>query len=90
MRSTTTPARPSAALDVSDTPQPRVVIDMRRVPFMDSTGINIPLAAHQTVTKVGGWLRLAAPTDSVMRTLEIVGVDTVIDFRETLRQALDS
>ncbi|MEU1466406.1 hypothetical protein ABZ467_38630 [Streptomyces sp. NPDC005727] len=34
------------------------------------------------------WLRLAGPTDSVMRTLELVGVDAPINCRETLHQAL--
>ncbi|MFF8293583.1 STAS domain-containing protein [Streptomyces sp. NPDC016309] len=76
------------ALEVTDTARPRIVIDMRQVTFMDSTGINILIAAYQSVTKVGGWLRLAAPTDSVLRVLQLVGVDDVIDCRETLRQAL--
>lgn len=76
------------ALAVADTARPRVVVDMRRITFMDSTGINILIAAHRTATGAGGWLRLAAPADSVMRTLHIVGVDTVIDCHPTLRQAL--
>ncbi|MEU2425571.1 STAS domain-containing protein [Streptomyces sp. NPDC007851] len=53
-----------------------------------STGINIFVAAHRTLTEAGGWIRLGAPTEAVMRTLQIVGVDAVIDCRETLRQAL--
>ncbi|MFD5006513.1 hypothetical protein ACFWMV_26855 [Streptomyces mutabilis] len=31
---------------------------------------------------------LAAPGEAVMRTLSLVGVDAVIDCRDTLRQAL--
>ncbi|MFI0811950.1 STAS domain-containing protein [Streptomyces echinatus] len=77
-------------LDVSGTPRPRLVIDMHGVTFMDSTGINILIAAHRTVTEAGGWLRLAAPTGPVRRLLSIVGVDAVIDCRETLRQALSN
>jgi stage II sporulation protein AA (anti-sigma F factor antagonist) len=76
------------ALDTSGTPRPRIVVDLSRVTFMDSTGINIFIAAHRTLTAADGWIRLAAPTEAVMRTLQIVGVDTVIDCRETLRQAL--
>ncbi|MEU5441429.1 MULTISPECIES: STAS domain-containing protein [Streptomyces] len=55
---------------------------------MDSSGINLFIAAHRATTEAGGWLRLAAPTASVMRTLQIVGVDTVIDCHAPLRQAL--
>ncbi|MFF3312985.1 STAS domain-containing protein [Streptomyces sp. NPDC002952] len=76
------------ALDVTDTARPRVVIDMRQVTFMDSSGINILITAYQAVTEAGGWLRLAAPTDSVLRVLQMVGVDDIIDCRPTLRQAL--
>ncbi|MEU6602888.1 STAS domain-containing protein [Streptomyces flaveolus] len=76
------------ALDTSHTPRPRVVVDMRQVTFMDSSGINIFIAAHQALSEAGGWLRLAAVGASVMRIISLVGVDAVIDCRETLRQAL--
>ncbi|MGW2788026.1 STAS domain-containing protein, partial [Streptomyces populi] len=67
------------ALDASDTPCPRIVVDLRQVTFMDSSGINLFLAAHRALSQAGGWLRLAAPGEAVMRTISIVGVDTVID-----------
>ncbi|MEU0946867.1 STAS domain-containing protein [Streptomyces canus] len=76
------------ALDVPATPPPRLVIDMRKVTFMDSTGINLLIAAHQSATDAGGWIRLAAPTSSVMRTIQIVGLDTLIDCHAILREAL--
>ncbi|MFF2205071.1 STAS domain-containing protein [Streptomyces sp. NPDC058145] len=56
--------------------------------FMDSTGINILIAAHRALTQAVGWLRLARPTGAVLRTLLLVGLDTVIDCHETLHQAL--
>ena len=55
-----------------------------------SSGINILIAAHRAVSEADGWLRLAAPGEAVMRTLSLVGVDTVIDCRGTLRQALSN
>ncbi|OUC77783.1 STAS domain-containing protein [Streptomyces swartbergensis] len=76
------------ALDVCDTARPRLVIDMRQVTFMDSSGINILIAAHQAITEAGGWLRLAGPAGPVLRALQIVGVDALIDCRLTLREAL--
>ncbi|GAA3050951.1 STAS domain-containing protein [Streptomyces glomeratus] len=54
------------------------------------SGINIFIAAHRTLGEADGWLRLAAPRESVMRTLNIVGVDTLIDCRETLHQAISN
>lgn len=76
------------ALQAPSLPRPRIVIDMHQVTFMDSSGINTLIAAHQAVTAAGGWLRLAGPAGSVMRTLQIVGVDALIDSRPTLREAL--
>ncbi|MEU9919244.1 STAS domain-containing protein [Streptomyces sp. NPDC051001] len=77
------------ALDVpAATPPPRLVIDMRRVTFMDSTGINLFISAHQSATDAGGWIRLAAPTSPVMRTIQIVGLNALIDCHATLREAL--
>jgi stage II sporulation protein AA (anti-sigma F factor antagonist) len=78
------------ALDATGTAGPRIVIDMRGVGFMDSTGINILLAAHHDLTEVGGWLRLATPTEAVLRTIRIVGLDTVIACHPTLREALNA
>ncbi|MER6474119.1 STAS domain-containing protein [Streptomyces collinus] len=52
------------------------------------TGLNVLIASHQAVAEAGGWLRLAALTESVRRVVELVGVDAFIDCRESLRQAL--
>jgi stage II sporulation protein AA (anti-sigma F factor antagonist) len=68
--------------------RPHVVIDMRGVTFMDSSGINVLLAARLDLASAGGWLRLAGPQGSVLRTLEIVGADTVIPCYPSLREAL--
>ncbi|MEV6752408.1 STAS domain-containing protein [Streptomyces sp. NPDC051214] len=70
-------------------PRPRVVVDLRRVTFIDSSAINVFIAAHRDLTGAGGWLRLAGPAESVIRTLEIVGIDTFIDILPTLGEALD-
>ncbi|MFF8092878.1 STAS domain-containing protein [Streptomyces sp. NPDC016675] len=76
------------ALDAAGTDRPRIVLDMRQVTFMDSSGINILIAAHQDIATSGGWLRLAAPADAVLRVLRLVGVDQLIDCHSTLNGAL--
>ncbi|MER5296614.1 STAS domain-containing protein [Streptomyces pharetrae] len=76
------------ALDATDESCPRVVVDMGKVTFMDSSGINIFIAAHRGLSEAGGWLRLAAPTENVMRTMSIVGLDGFVDCRASLSQAL--
>ncbi|MEV7083649.1 STAS domain-containing protein [Streptomyces sp. NPDC093516] len=76
------------ALAPSGTADVRVVVDMRQVSFMDSAGINVFLTAHRSLTRAGGWLRLAAVGPTVIRTLQIVGLDTVLGIYETREQAL--
>ncbi|MEW2258166.1 hypothetical protein [Streptomyces sp. NPDC047869] len=45
---------------------------------------NIFIAAHHALTEADGWLRPASPTGAVLRTLQLVGLDTLIDCHETL------
>ncbi|WP_225828554.1 STAS domain-containing protein [Streptomyces naphthomycinicus] len=67
---------------------PYVVVDLGHVTFIDSSGINVLLTAHRGLAEADGWLRLARVPDSVMRTLEIVGIDAVIPCYPGLREAL--
>ncbi|MGW7264910.1 STAS domain-containing protein [Streptomyces sp. NPDC054842] len=66
----------------------RTVVDLSGVTFMDSSGINVLVAAHQQAAGSQGWLRIAAAQDSVLRVMQIVGLDHVIDCHSTLEQAL--
>ncbi|MEV5427954.1 STAS domain-containing protein [Streptomyces sp. NPDC052701] len=67
---------------------PRIVVDLSGVTFMDSSGINILIAAHNAVRDAQGWLRLAGPTTSVLRTMQLVGLDEVIECYPTVGDAL--
>ncbi|MYV70250.1 anti-sigma factor antagonist [Streptomyces sp. SID2131] len=69
---------------------PRVVADMSGVSFMDSSGINVLIFAHQHLSDAQGWLRIAAAQEAVQRVLSLIGVDTVIACRPTLEQALNT
>ncbi|MER5296874.1 hypothetical protein ABT382_33270 [Streptomyces pharetrae] len=37
---------------------------MGKVTFLDSSGINIFIAAHRPLSEARGWLRLAAPAET--------------------------
>ncbi|MGA5899296.1 STAS domain-containing protein [Streptomyces venetus] len=79
----------SQALLAEDTTVPlRVVADLSGVTFMDSSGINVFVAAYQQATDTGGWVRIAGAQHSVLRVLQLVGVDTLIPCHPTTEQAL--
>jgi anti-anti-sigma factor len=64
------------------------VVDLSDVTFMDSSGINVFVAAHQAASDDQGRLRIAGAQESVLRLLEIVGLDEVIGCHPTVDQAL--
>ncbi|MFI1928476.1 STAS domain-containing protein [Streptomyces sp. NPDC020377] len=66
----------------------RTVVDLGGVTFMDSSGINVFVAAHQAVSGTEGWLRIAAAQKPVLHVLRLVGVDALITCHPTLEQAL--
>ncbi|MFE2416399.1 STAS domain-containing protein [Streptomyces hokutonensis] len=76
------------ALDLPAGGASHVVLDLREVSFMDSSGINIILAVHQTLAQADGWLRLAGTTPAVQRVIQLVGIDGVIDCYPTVQQAI--
>ncbi|TXS69650.1 anti-sigma factor antagonist [Streptomyces sp. me109] len=76
------------ALRVGVGGDPRAVLDLGGVTFMDSSAINVLVVAFNTAEAAGGWIRLAALTEPVQRVVEIVGLDTVLACYPTRDQAL--
>src|SRR4051794_41670550 len=64
---------------VGDGSQP-VVIDLRELTFMDSTGVRTIVSAHQTAEASGCDLRVVRPPreSPVSRAIEISGIDEVL------------
>jgi anti-sigma B factor antagonist len=92
---------PSGRLDVSGAPmlkdaiseavksgQPRLVIDMEGVSFVDSTGLGSVIAALKLVRSSKGDLRLAAPNQQVRVVLELTTLDRVFPYFATVEEAL--
>ncbi|MFH9590196.1 STAS domain-containing protein [Streptomyces luteogriseus] len=78
----------AALLTESGTQPPRIVADLTDVTFMDSSGINVFVATHRRVSSAQGWVRIAGAQPSVLRVLQLVGIDTVITCHPTTEQAL--
>ncbi|MEV5955217.1 STAS domain-containing protein [Streptomyces sp. NPDC051987] len=66
----------------------RVVVDLSGVTFMDSSGVNALVAAHHTTRAAQGWLRLAGAHGAVLRTMQLVGLDSVTPCHPTVEEAL--
>ena len=57
-----------------------VVIDLRRLTFIDSSGLHVLLRAYRRAAAAGGSVRLRRPPRRVMRTFELVGLADVLPF----------
>jgi anti-sigma B factor antagonist len=51
-----------------------VVVDLRRLDFMDSTGLSIIVRAHQRLTEQGCQMGLVKGSQQVQRLLDLTGV----------------
>lgn len=67
---------------------PAVVVDLADVPFMDSTGLGVLVAAYNRAAAAGCVLVLARPQQIVRNALRLVQIDTVIDVYATLDAAV--
>lgn len=67
----------------------RIVVDASELAFCDSTGLSAILAAHQACDSAGGFLRLAAPDDLLVRLLAVVGLQATIAVYPTVGSAVD-
>ena len=52
----------------------RVIVDLRGVSFLDSSGIGALVAARKALSNRGGDLTLRAPSSRVRRVLELTGL----------------
>lgn len=57
-----------------------VVVDLRALTFMDSTGLQALLHGHQEAQRTARSFSLIRGTPTVMRVFELSGVDGLIPF----------
>jgi len=57
----------------------QLVLDLRGLTFMDSTGVRLILQAQEHARKHGAELVVVRPPEHVMRVLELVGLDGQLD-----------
>jgi anti-anti-sigma factor len=66
----------------------RVVADLDRVSFMDSTVLGLIVRASRELAEAGARVRIVLPTGSARRIFEITALDAVLPVAETRSAAL--
>ena len=69
----------------------RVVLDLRRMSFVDSYGLGVIVNAKKRLSQEGNALCLVAGPDqrTLRRVLEITGLDRVLPVHESVDDAVD-
>ena len=67
--------------------EPRVVIDLDEVTFMDSTGIGTLVAARRWATSRDSVIVLACGGGPALRLLELVSLDKVFELKPSVSEA---
>jgi anti-anti-sigma factor len=67
-------------LGLSLRPGDRLVLDLSALEFMDSTGIRLILQAREHALRHGAAFQVVRGPDTVMRVLELVGLDEQLDL----------
>ena len=66
----------------------RIVVDLSRVTFLDSTALGILVRAVREVGARGGELRIVLPEGTARRIFEITTLDRVLPVADSRAQAL--
>src|SRR6266516_873279 len=62
----------------------RVVVDLTKVDFIDSTGLGVLVGALRRLRVVDGELRLVCPQEKLLKLFRITGLDRVFALYESV------
>jgi anti-sigma B factor antagonist len=65
----------------------RVVVDLRGLDAIDSTGVGILVMCNAKLQKAGGMMRIVSTDGIVESTLQMTHVDRIVKFFETVEEA---
>ena len=68
--------------------QPRVVIDLSEVPFMDSAGLGALIGGIRRTRENGGEVAVACSRPTLTRLLHTTGFDRIVPVTETVDAAV--
>lgn len=68
----------------------RMVVNLEKVGFMDSTGLGVLVGGLKRVKEKEGTLALAGAHGTVLRVLNVTGLNSVFPMHDTVEQATGS
>jgi anti-sigma B factor antagonist len=65
----------------------RLIVDLSRVEFLDSTGLGVLVGANRRLQASGGMLTLVCPHEKLLKIFRITGLDSVFRIHQTVESA---
>ena len=72
---------------LSENGKHRVVVNLERVDFIDSTALGVLIGARKRAREHDGEVVLAAPAEPVRKVLSITGLERVFPIRDSVDEA---
>jgi anti-sigma B factor antagonist len=66
----------------------RLVVDLRGVGFMDSSGLSVLVASMKRMKEAGGELTVACPSESILKVFTVTGLDRLFVIRASVDGAM--
>lgn len=85
----TAPTLREALLELSSRGVLHVIIDLRDVAFLDSTGLGAIVGGHKRLRTNDGSLVLASSPDRIARLFRITGLDRAFSLFDSVPKAID-
>lgn len=74
-------------LEIIDSGAERVVVDLRRVDFLDSTGLGVLVGALKRLRMAGGDLSLVCHDEKLLKIFRITALDRVFALHDSVAAA---
>ncbi len=84
----TSPTVRAALLEASEGGDHRLIVDLSRVDFLDSTGLGALIGAQRRAKEVDGEVRLVVKEGQIVRLLRITGLLKVFAVYPTIEDAI--
>jgi anti-sigma B factor antagonist len=83
----TSPTVKAALSDAIERGESKLIVDLRQLEFLDSTGLSVLIGAHRRAAERGGSLRLVVSEGQILRLLTITGLVAVFSVYHSKEDA---
>ena len=84
----TAPRLRELLIDLAGTNNYRLVVDLEKVGFLDSTGLGVLVGGLNRVRPHDGWLDLVCTQERILKIFKITGLTKVFGIYQTVDQAI--